>query len=97
MSDHAHPDSDAFTELARLVRHLGEELAAYRKRAHSAESRLRTLDEQVAQVVGVTPARVLELERENSELRRRVAEARERTEKVLTRVRFLKQQRDSAT
>jgi uncharacterized protein involved in exopolysaccharide biosynthesis len=77
------------------VRHLGEELASYRKRALSAEASLRSMEKDAARVAGTSPKRVLELERENAELNRRLAAARTRTEKMLARVRFLKQQRDA--
>lgn len=73
---------------------LGEELASYRKRALSAEARLRELEGEVERTTGVTPARVLELERENAELTRRLAEARARTEEMLARVRFLRARRE---
>lgn len=94
MSGHARPDPEPLPELVRLVRALGEELAGYRKRALSAEARLRMLEERVVQVTGVTSEQVVELERENAELRERVAAARDRTSRMLARVRFLKQQRD---
>jgi uncharacterized protein involved in exopolysaccharide biosynthesis len=97
VSDHVLPENAEFGELSRLVRALGDELASYRKRAFSAEARLRALEDEVARVAGVTPNRVLELERENTELGRRLDAARDRTEKMLARVRFLKQQRDGAS
>ncbi len=93
MSDHAAPENLRFLELSRLVRRLGEELASYRKRALTAEARLRLIDEQTALTAGLTPARILELERQNADLEQRVAVAHDRTEKMLARVRFLKQQR----
>ena len=96
MSDHALPENPQFAQLGRLVRRLGEELASYRKRALSAEARLRTVEDEAARVAGTSPQRVLELERENAELNRRLKVARMRTEKMLARVRFLKQQRDGA-
>ena len=96
MSDHVLPENPQFAQLSRLVRRLGEELAGYRKRALSAEARLRSVEEEAARVAGTSPRRVLELERENAELNRRLAVARGRTEKMLARVRFLKQQRDGA-
>ena len=96
MSDHALPENPQFAQLGRLVRRLGEELASYRKRALSAEARLRTVEDEAARVAGTSPQRVLELERENAELNRRLTVARSRTEKMLARVRFLKQQRDGA-
>jgi hypothetical protein len=94
VSDHALPENPQFAQLGRLVRRLGEELASYRKRALSAEARLRTVEDEAARVAGTSPQRVLELERENAELNRRLKVARTRTEKMLARVRFLKQQRD---
>jgi uncharacterized protein involved in exopolysaccharide biosynthesis len=96
VSDHALPENPQFAQLGRLVRRLGEELASYRKRALSAEARLRTVEDEAARVAGTSPQRVLELERENVELNRRLTVARTRTEKMLARVRFLKQQRDGA-
>jgi uncharacterized protein involved in exopolysaccharide biosynthesis len=96
VSDHVLPENPQFAQLSRLVRRLGEELASYRKRALSAEARLRSVEEDAARVAGTSPRRVLELERENAELNRRLAVARGRTEKMLARVRFLKQQRDGA-
>lgn len=94
MSEHAPPERSAIAELGRLLRALGDELAAFRKRALAAEARVRGLEQQVLQVTGVTPDRVIQLERENAELHRRVELARERTERMLVRVRFLKQQRE---
>ncbi len=96
MSDHVLPENPQFAQLGRLVRSLGEELASYRKRALSAEAKLRTIEEDSARVAGTSPRRVLELERENTELNRRLKAARSRTDKMLARVRFLKQQRDGA-
>lgn len=97
MSDHVLPENPQFAQLSRLVRRLGEELASYRKRALSAEARLRTVEEDAARVAGTSPRRVLELERENADLNRRLTVARSRSEKMLARVRFLKQQRDGAS
>lgn len=101
MSDHAHPEShapslvEAFAELSRLVQRLGEELAAYRKRALTAESRVRTLEEEAASAGEIAPGRALQLEQRNAELERRLADAEARTERMLARVRFLRQQRES--
>ncbi|MDQ6736649.1 MAG: hypothetical protein M3Z30_02970 [Gemmatimonadota bacterium] len=97
MSDHVLPENPQFTQLSRLVRRLGEELASYRKRALSAEARLRTVEDEAARAAGTSPQRVLELERENAELSRRLAAARVRTDRMLARVQFLKQQRDGAS
>lgn len=101
VSDHAHPEShaspavEAFAELSRLVQRLGAEMAGYRKRALTAESRVRALEEESARAGDIAPGRALELERRNAELERRLADAEGRTERMLARVRFLRQQRES--
>ena len=91
MSDSARLELEAFRELEGLVRHLGEELAGYRRRALSAESRL----------TGVSPGelasarlheRVAELEQENAVLRGRLEAASVRAQGMLDRVHFLRQQ-----
>lgn len=92
MSDSARPEK-AFTELETLVHHLAAELASFRRRALTAEARLRELegagDEEGD---GDSSARVGELVRRNAELDAQVEKARERAEQMLERVRFLRQQ-----
>ena len=92
-SDSERPEEAAFRELEKLVRHLGEELAAFRRRALQAEARLKTIDASAVQG-RVSPERVAKLERENAELKKRLEAARERTRQVLDRVRFLRQQHE---
>ncbi len=94
MSDRAAPESPAglaFGELETLVRNLGEELAAFRKRALTAETRLKALG---ASPVGDATAeeRLAALQDENAQLRARLREASEKTRTMLDRVRFLRQQ-----
>ena len=94
MSDPARPESPAalaFGELEILVRNLGEELSAFRKRAQAAEARLKAL--------GASPAgdasaeeRVAALQEENAKLRARLDEAATKTRAMLDRARFLRQQ-----
>ena len=96
------PASAAFEELERAVRHLGEELAFFRRRALDAERRLRELTGNTPAMplpaVGVPPGsaelrdRVTALEVENGDLRDRLAEAAERTRALADRVRFVRQQ-----
>jgi len=88
------PDSPtqlAFTELEALVRNLGEELSAFRKRAHAAEARLKNLG---ASSAGDATAeeRVAQLEAENAKLRARLEEAATKAKATLDRARFLRQQ-----
>ena len=95
MSDSVRPELAAFAELDQLVKHLGDELASFRRRALQAEARLKTLE--TAGVKGVvSPERVQLLERENAGLSTRLEAARSRTQQIIDRVRFLKQQHDGA-
>jgi hypothetical protein len=97
MSDRARPEH-ALEEVESLVRHLGDELAGFRKRALAAESRLR----DVEAAGGTSPSdleqlatlrdRVAELERDNAALRGRLGAAADRTRQMMDRVHFLRQQ-----
>jgi hypothetical protein len=49
VSVHVRPDTIAFRELDTLVRNLSDQLAGYRRRALSAESRTRELEQLVAE------------------------------------------------
>jgi hypothetical protein len=93
MSDHARPDVEAVRELETLVRQMAEQLASFRRRALSAEERLRHLDTADEHP---DPPRVREriraLEQENASLRGRLDAATARTRSVLERVHFLRQQ-----
>lgn len=97
MSGHDNSDSGdlrAFRELETLVRHLGEELATFRRRAIAAEA-------QIKEGGGSHPPRVksaavgehlTELEHENAALRTRLERAEDRIRQMMDRVRFLRQQ-----
>ena len=95
MSDSARPEIMAFTELEQLVHHLGDELASFRRRALQAEARLKSLESTGVKGV-VSPERVQFLERENAGLTTRLEAARARTQQMIDRVRFLRQQHDGA-
>ena len=95
MSDNDRPDLRAFAELETLVRHLGGELAAFRRRALTAEAQLRDAGHiPVGKAKGDAPLadRLAELETENASLRTRVTRAEERVRQMLERLRFLRQQ-----
>jgi len=93
VSDSVRPEQAAFAELEQLVKHLGDELAAFRRRALQAEAKLKTLESNTAKGVA-SPERVQFLERENAGLTTRLEAARARTQQMIDRVRFLKQQHD---
>jgi hypothetical protein len=81
--------------LEQLVHHLGDELASFRRRALQAEARLKTLESTGVKGV-VSPERVHFLEKENAGLTTRLEAARTRTQQMIDRVRFLRQQHDGA-
>jgi hypothetical protein len=78
-----------------LVKHLGDELASFRRRALQAEARVKSLESTGVKGV-VSPERVQFLEKENAGLASRLDAARARTQQMIDRVRFLRQQHDGA-
>jgi len=93
MSDNEPPEAHAIAELDQLVRHLADELAAFRRRALTAESRLKDIESHDGGAVALDlSSRVTTLERENERLQTRLAEATARAKQMLERVRFLRQQ-----
>jgi predicted nucleic acid-binding Zn-ribbon protein len=100
MSDSERPEALAFRELEQLVRHLGDELAGFRRRALVAEARVRDLENEDSQP-DVREQRALgdrlnQLEHENAILRGRLEAATARTKAMLERVRFIRQQAQGA-
>ena len=100
MSDSERPEALAFRELEQLVRHLGDELAGFRRRALVAESLVRDLESQDAQPEVVQQREISDrlnrLEHENAILRSRLEAATARTRAMLERVRFIRQQAQGA-
>ena len=80
----------AFRELESLVRGLGEELAAFRRRALAAEAQLKESGQSAARPKAGSGASGLQAE--NEALRTRLARAEERVKQMMDRVRFLRQQ-----
>jgi hypothetical protein len=95
VSDSVRPEVAAFAELEQLVKHLGDELASFRRRALQAEARIKSLESTGVKGV-VSPERVQFLETENAGLTGRLDAARARTQQMIDRVRFLRQQHDGA-
>src|SRR4051812_33884234 len=95
MSEHDRPDVAAFRELETVVRRLVDELAGFRKRALSAEAKLKGY-ESASGSGAKAGARLAKLEEENARLRGQVAKAKTSTKSMLERVRFLRQQAQAA-
>ena len=93
MSDNDQAENRAVRELNVLVRHLADELASFRRRALTAEARIKEIESHEGGAVGVELAsRVARLERENDELQTKLEAAGARAKQMLDRVRFLRQQ-----
>jgi hypothetical protein len=84
------PDLDALRELDDVLRHLTEELAGWRRRALTAESKVA--DAARFTEGGGGAGRIQELEDANQGLERRLVTARTRVQEILGRLRFLEQQ-----
>jgi hypothetical protein len=84
------PDLDALRELDEVLRHLTEELAGWRRRALSAESKVAE-SSRFAEGDGGA-GRVQELEESNRGLERRLVTARSQVQEIIARLRFLEQQ-----
>ncbi len=86
-----HPENQSLAILKKLVANLGDELAGYRKRAITAEAKLKSIEENV-EGSGMNVDQTLELQRENVELKARLDDATQRTNVLLSKIRFLRQQ-----
>jgi hypothetical protein len=91
VSDRERPDLVAFRELTHLIGQLGEEMAGWRRRAQTAEARVKEL-ETVGTPTTKGARHAASLEKENAELRARLDAARDRVKHLLDRTRFLRQQ-----
>ncbi len=81
------------------ARRLLQEHADFRRRARRAEARVGELEGALREVAHGTidpvdlQKRLQNAERENTELRRRLSEARERVRRIIARLRFLDESR----
>ena len=94
MSANDRPEVRAYRELETLVHNLGDELAAFRKRALTAENQLKEAGGagDPARRADGSPQRAGELDEESQALQTRLTRAEERVRQMLDRVRFLRQQ-----
>lgn len=89
------PDRKALEEVEELFRHLGAEVAGWRRRSLKAESELQEIRARGGVYEGPELAgarqRVLQLEAENQALRERIEAAKERVRALAARLAFLEQ------
>lgn len=87
------PDSAALGELTDLLQHVGEELAAWRRRSLKAEAELAEAKSKGGVLAGPeliqARQRAIELDVEGQVLQERVAAARDRLQLLATRLAFL--------
>jgi hypothetical protein len=95
MSEQERPDVAAYRELETVIRRLVDELAGFRKRALSAEAKLKGY-ETAGGPSAKSGARLAKLEDENVRLKSQVDRAKVSTRSMLERVRFLRQQAQAA-
>jgi len=92
------PDARAVQELGELFQHVGEELAAWRRRSLKAEAELSEARAKGGVVAGPeliqSRQRLLQLEVENQALRDRIDAARDRLRLLANRLSFLEQDAD---
>jgi chromosome segregation ATPase len=90
------PDLKAVEELERVLRHVGEELAGWRRRALTAEAELQEAQASGGVLAGPelkeARQRVVALESENQALLHRIETAKERLKVLGARLSFLEQQ-----
>lgn len=89
------PDQKALTELEQVVRHLAEELAAWRRRTQKAEGELQQARANGGVLAGPELSqarqRIVELETENLTLQQRIDAAKDRLQTLAGRLTFLEQ------
>lgn len=90
MSNEGRPEFRALAELERVLGHVQEELASWRRRAHKAESD-RT-DVGIGSDVVVSRERIADLERVSQDRGNRLDLARDRVDGLLSRLKFLEEQ-----
>jgi len=92
-SPYAPPDRAALAELERVIQHLMDELVTWRRRCLKAEGALQGLSGQGGLVPGddlvQVKDRLLEVERDNLDLRSRVDRARDMVDQLQQRLLFL--------
>jgi hypothetical protein len=99
-SNYERPDLAALTELEQLLKHLGDEVAGWRRRTLKAEAELQEARSRGGVVAGPellqARQRVVELEVENQALLQRIELARGRLQSLSSRLSFLEAEEGAA-
>lgn len=92
MSNKGRPEFKALAELERVLGHVQEELASWRRRAHQAESDKGEL--AIDHDLISSRETISQLEQANQEKEERLGHTRERVDGLLARLQFLEEQTD---
>lgn len=99
-SNYERPDLAALSELEQLLKHLGDEVAGWRRRTLKAEAELQDARTRGGVLAGPelvqARQRVIELEVDNQALRQRIEAARERLQSLSSRLAFLETEEGAA-
>lgn len=94
--NYRRPDIPALGELEQLVRHVGEEASSWRRRSLKAEAELGRARDESGALGGPelieARQRILGLEAENQDLRRRLEVARHKVAILIERLAFLERE-----
>jgi len=90
VSSSDRPEFAALDELSRVLEHVKDELASWRRRALQAESERASIGAE--HDVVTSHAKIKELETENAEVTSRLDSARGRIADLLARLEFLEEQ-----
>ena len=90
MSNVERPELQALTELERVLQHVKDELALWRRRALKAEAHRAEMG--MDHDVVATRERIRELELENEQVNGRLQAARTRVDDLIARLEFLEDQ-----
>jgi hypothetical protein len=93
VSNDAKAEFEALDELESVVQHIAAELATWRRRALKAEAQRTELG--VDHDAVAARERIIELEEVSADMSARLEAARERVERLLSRLRFLEDQVDT--
>jgi hypothetical protein len=92
-SNYERPDLATLSELEQLLKHLGDEVAGWRRRTLKAEGELQDARGRGGVLAGTelvqARQRVIDLEVENQALRQRIESARGRLQSLSARLAFL--------
>jgi len=99
-SNYVRPDLAALSELERMLAHLGDEVAGWRRRTQKAEAELQEARSRGGVLAGPeliqARQRVVELEVENQALLQRIESARGRLQSLSARLAFLESEEGAA-